>query len=614
MDLRSSPVRPTPTPTALSSQSIPPASSGTIVSGLDQSKRSLIRSLLIASAIITIIELIVMVALEPLFGNDHLTMAFVDSGTLILVCLPCIYFLLVKPMVNHLFAKAKVEQDLREMELTNEFLRQDSEARTQAELEERTKADSHIQFQAGLLAVVRQAVIATGKGGVILYWNLFAESLFGWTRDEVREETLAKITGFTAEAARTGLSGMGSGKGWSGEVNAIRKDGTHFPAFMTSSTIWRKDGSAAGFVYTFVDVTDRKKTEAAIRASEEKYSTVVENSPIGIFMYQKGLLTFGNQRFFQMIGRTPADLPGLTLEAIIHPDDLDMVSDLWRKRLAGIGALQDYECRIITPNANTRWITGRTALINFDGVPALLGNIQDSTEKHKAETALRESRETLHRLSARLLTAQESERQRVARELHDSLGQSLSAVKFMVERSLDMDAGEQQERSLRAVIPVLQSAVEEVRRISMALRPSTLDDLGLVATIAWFTREFQSTYPHIEVERLIEIEEVEVPVVLRISIFRIIQEAMNNAAKYSQGDKVMVALRMILGELQVVISDNGVGFNLGDNRRTAGRGGFGLASMRERAELFGGCLVLTSSPGKGTMVTASWPIVEESTS
>ena len=86
---------------------------------------------------------------------------------------------------------------------------------------ERTRADARIQFQARILAVVQQAVVATGKGGVILYWNRFAEWLFGWSEDEIRGQTLAKVTGFTAEAARTGLSGIGAVKGWAGEVRAL---------------------------------------------------------------------------------------------------------------------------------------------------------------------------------------------------------------------------------------------------------------------------------------------------------------------------------------------------------------------------------------------------------
>ncbi len=578
-------------------------------------KRALLRSFLLVCAIIVIIEFTIMVELEPLFGTDHLTMAFVDAGTLILVSSPAIYFLLIKPMAQNLFAKADAERAVKELEATNEFLRQDAEERTRASALERTKADARIQFQARILAVVQQAVVATGKGGVILYWNRYAEWMFGWTEDEVRNQTLAKVTGFTAEAARSGLSSFGAVKGWNGEVKAIRRDGSSFPAYLTCSPIWRAEGSVAGFVYTFIDITDRKSAEAAIRDSEEKYSTVVENSPTGIFIYLHGRLVFGNQRFFQMVGRSDTDLARMDVADLIHADDWPMVREMWRRRLAGTGASQDYECRILHASGDIRWISGRTALIRYGGGPALLGNIQDITERHKAEQALRDSREALHRLSARLMSAQESERQRVARELHDSIGQSLSAVKFMVERALDeqhgSDPGLPQGKTLQAVVPVIQAAVEEVRRISMALRPTTLDDLGLLATIAWFTREFQATYPHMQVERLIEVEEFEVPEALRTNTFRILQEAMNNAAKYSQASKITVALRQVLGDLQLLVGDNGVGFNPTEARRNTTAGGFGLASMRERAELFGGSLILTSSPGEGTMIIARWPLPEE---
>ncbi len=582
-----------------------------------ESPGRLIRSFLIVSAIIVITEMAIMIFIEPKFEGSIWTMAFIDSGTLILIASPLIYRLMVKPMARDLVAKAEVERALKVMQATNEFLRHDAEERIKVESLERTKADARVQFQARILAVVQQAVVATGKGGVILYWNRFAEWMFGWTEEEVRDQTLAKVTGFTAEAARSGLSGFGAVRGWTGEVKSVRRDGSSFPAYLTCSPIWRADGSVAGFVYTFIDITDRKSAESAIRDSEEKYSTVVESSPTGIFIYRNGRLEFANQRFYQMVGRPQEELIGRDVADLIHPDDWPMVRELWRRRLSGAGATQDYECRILHSGGEVRWISGRTALIRYGGGPALLGNIQDITERHKAEQALRDSRETLHRLSARLMSAQESERQRVARELHDSIGQSLSAVKFMVERALDEQsggAGNPQGATLRTVVPVIQAAVEEVRRISMALRPTTLDDLGLIATIAWFAREFQGTYPHMEIERLIEVEEFEVPEALKTNIFRILQEAMNNAAKHSQASKITVALRQILGDLQLVVRDNGVGFNPGETRRNTSGGGFGLDSMRERAELFGGSLILTSSPGKGTLVIARWALPEETSS
>lgn len=576
-----------------------------------------LRSFILATGAILLTEFIIMVLLEPWFGANHIGMALFDSVALILICSPVLFFLFVKPMVNHLLVESQTKRALRAMESTNEFLRHEAETRIKAEKVELTKADARIQFQARVLSVVQQGVVATGKGGIILYWNRFAEWMFGWTAEEVQNQTLAKVTGFTLEAARNGISGMGAMKGWSGEVRAVRRDGTFFPAYLTCSPIWRDDGSVAGFVYTFIDVTDQKNAETAVRESEEKYSTLVESSPTGIFIYQDGRLEFANQRLLQMVGRSLRDLESLGLGHIIHPDDWPWVQESWQGRLAGVTAGQDSECRIVHSSREVRWVSGRTTLIRYRGRPALLGNIQDTTERHKAAEALLNSREALHRLSARLMSAQESERQRVARELHDSIGQSLSAVKFIVERAID----EQDARgydtlggSLRTVVPVIQGAVEEVRRISMALRPTTLDDIGLLATIAWFTREFQTAYPHMAVERVIELEEFEVPETLKTGIFRIMQEALNNAAKYSQATCITVALRQVLGDIQLVVADNGVGFVPGEPRKDTSGGGFGLVSMQERAELFGGSLILTTSPGEGTMVLARWPLPDEAIS
>ena len=584
---------------------------------LRMTSRNLLIAFLIISLIILITEFTIMVVMEPLFGKSHLIMAWVDSGILILICSPSIYFMLVKPMARSLFEKAVAERALEEMQATNEFLRQDAEDRLRVEAIERSRADARIQFQSRILSVVQQAVVATGRGGIILYWNRFAEWMFGWTEAEVRNQTLAKITGFTSEAASSGLSGLGAIKGWSGEVTAFRKDQSSFPAHLICSPIWREDNSVAGFVYTFIDITDRRAAEIAIRDSEEKYSTVVENSPTGIFIFQSGRVVFANQRFYQMVGRHTSELAVMDLANLIHPEDWGIIQTAWRQRHSNLATSQDTECRIIHSSGETRWVSGRTALIRLGGEPALLGNIQDITERHKAEQALLNSREALHRLSARLMSAQEVERQRVARELHDSLGQSLSAVKFIVERAIEQNNGrgdDSQGKTLRSVVPVIQGAVEEVRRISMALRPTTLDDLGLIATIAWFTREFSVIYPQFQIERCIEVEEFEVPETLKTNIFRILQEAMNNSAKYSHAVRLTVSLRIVLGDLQLMVRDDGVGFDPAEIPKTSPSGGFGLVSMRERAELFGGTLILTSSPEGGTMVLARWPLAEDAIS
>lgn len=238
--------------------------------------------------------------------------------------------------------------------------------------------------------------------------------------------------------------------------------------------------------------------------------------------------------------------------------------------------------------------------------------LQTEIEKcQKIENKLRESESYLRHLSTELLTAQEKERRRVAQEIHDSIGSFLAAIKFKIEDVLS-EAGDknlQAESALKSVTPVIQGAIDETRRIQMALRPSILDDLGILATIKWFCRQFESTYTHISIKQEIDIQEDEVVDPLKIIIFRVLQEAMNNIAKHSKADLVLLFLRKTKKEIQLVIQDNGQGFDLPEaqSRKSITRG-LGLSSMRERTELSGGSFTIESIQGKGTTIHASWQI------
>ncbi len=218
----------------------------------------------------------------------------------------------------------------------------------------------------------------------------------------------------------------------------------------------------------------------------------------------------------------------------------------------------------------------------------------------------------LRRLSLQLLNAQEEERKRIALELHDGIGQNLSAIKYRVENALEemrQRKPANEVKSLEPVVSVVQDAVEEVRRISMNLRPSILDDLGILATISWFCREVEETYSGIRIEKRINIDENDVPDSLRIVIYRLLQEALNNMAKHSQANLVHLVLERIDENIGLTVMDNGVGFDiekvLSEERSNRG---LGLASMKERAELSGGSFLVESQKGVGTTVRASWSL------
>jgi signal transduction histidine kinase len=226
--------------------------------------------------------------------------------------------------------------------------------------------------------------------------------------------------------------------------------------------------------------------------------------------------------------------------------------------------------------------------------------------RKKAENALEESESKVTNLTSQLLLAEEKERKRIARELHDGLGQSLSAIAFNLRSTLERvgDKVKTGFESLEAIMPIIQQSMDEVRRIGMNLRPALLDDLGLLPTIAWFVREYQKTYPSIRVEKQTEIEEAQVPDPMKAVIYRILQEAMNNVAKHSRADLVSISLvRKKDDRVELVIEDNGIGFDVESFKK-----GLGLGSMRERAELSGGSFDIESVRGKGTVIWASWLI------
>ena len=225
--------------------------------------------------------------------------------------------------------------------------------------------------------------------------------------------------------------------------------------------------------------------------------------------------------------------------------------------------------------------------------------------------ALRQSESEVRLLSAQSMAAQELERQRIARELHDGVGQALSGVKFTLEGCealLAEGAVHEVAHTLGGLSARIQAVIDEVRRVSMDLRPSTLDDLGILPTLGWFTREFRAIYGQITVETLVEAREEEIAAPMKTAIYRIVQEAFNNVVAHSGARRVALALRRRGGQLELQVQDDGGGFDSSAPRAARRRSGLGLQSMRERAEVTGGRFALRSEKGRGTTITVAWPI------
>ncbi len=236
---------------------------------------------------------------------------------------------------------------------------------------------------------------------------------------------------------------------------------------------------------------------------------------------------------------------------------------------------------------------------------ALESRVRERTASlEQANAALRDSEKKLRRLSLKLLSAQEEERKRIAAELHDSIGSSLGAIKFGLESALD-DAplNAETRRTVGQVVQMVCHTTQDVRRIMHNLRPPLIDRFGLISTLTDHLRQIESVYGGKVIRKRFEVQEVDIPECLKIVIFRVIQEAFHNMAKYSQATEAHLVLSLEKGVIWLRIRDNGISFEV----KTANKG-LGLTSMRERVELSGGRFAIHSSPDQGTRIEAAWSI------
>ena len=393
------------------------------------------------------------------------------------------------------------------------------------------------------------------------------------------------------------------------ETSILYADGTKHEVIFSKSTFPDASGSA-GIVGVILDITDLKRAKQDLKISENRFQLMAESIQDVFWMgtpdFEK--IFYLNPAFEKVWGRSRQEIydnPKSFIDSV-HPDDRERIFAEIGK-LSAEGDVFDAEYRIIQPDGSVRWIRNRACAVPGDqvGLCLVTGVARDITERKITEEALRKSESELRFLSSKLLAAQELERKKLAAELHDSLGSSLTAIKISIEHALNrMVQGEAEPALLKKSVSLTRSTIEDIRRMIMDLRPIMLDDLGLIETVGWFCRQFGEIYPGIGVEKKITVKEDQIPEALKIVIFRLLQEAFHNIGKYSKADSVQLSIICRRGALELTIKDNGEGFDIiSALSRESGARGLGLTSMKERTELSGGSFSIVSKIGKGTADT-----------
>ncbi|MCE5335054.1 MAG: PAS domain S-box protein [Desulfobacteraceae bacterium] len=380
----------------------------------------------------------------------------------------------------------------------------------------------------------------------------------------------------------------------------------------TASALFDKDNNIVGAIQSIRDISDRKNAEKALRLSEEKFRAIFESAQECIYLKNSSLVfTLVNPAMLELFRMSASECIGKTDDQIFGAETGHLSTD---KRVLEGEVIHEESTGIIRGEAHT-FHNIKVPIRDQDGnIIGLCGIARDITQRKRAEKALIQSEQQLRFLSSRLLTIQEEERKKVAQELHDSIGQYLVAIKMNIESILRLNQGVTDEvvtERLDRLLPIIQNALADVRRIYMGLRPTVLDDLGLAATVHWICREFQKSCPSIHIEDHVEVDESVVSEDLKVVLFRIIQEALNNVAKHSGADLVNLLLIQRNSIVELMLRDNGQGFDpQGALGKKVHERGFGLTGMKERTELSGGTFLLESSTHQGTTIKASWSITQ----
>ncbi len=323
--------------------------------------------------------------------------------------------------------------------------------------------------------------------------------------------------------------------------------------------------------------------------------------------HQDGVLIYVNPACIEIFGAQSADeLLGRRMLDLIEPQSHADVQSRIARILAGetMGVVYRNYLKL---DGSVMEIEGKAAPIIINGAPAVQFSMRDVTRERAAQDALLVNRQQLRVLSSRVLAAQETERRRIAHELHDELGQALTAVKINLQahqRFSAIPSGELNAENIR----IVESALQHVRGLALALRPSMLDDLGLLPALRWLCQQAAGRGDmDITVRAAQDLPRLNTDV--ETACFRITQEALTNIARHAQASNVVVALRIDDDALLTTITDNGVGFDVSVMQARASQGNsIGVLGMRERAELLGGTLLIRSQPGQGCVVELRCPI------
>jgi len=509
----------------------------------------------------------------------------------------------------------RIEERTAELITANLLLKQEIEERKRAE-EELKRTKEYLEN------VINNSVDAIGivdRRGRFILWNRRAEAIYGYHFDELAGKTAFELYADHEELNQMLAKLRKEGVVREYEIGMRKKDGSIVPMDISISLLKNEKGRTIGSVCVARDLSGRKKAEMELKRAQEelsRYSKDLERQVkqrtreiTGILKYtpavvyikdQNGCYRLVNSRFEELFRIKNEDIQGKTDYDIFPKEVADQfrASDL---QVLKEGRSRQVEESILHEGAAHTYLLVKFPIYDDQGAASgLCGIATDITELKKAQDQLR-------RLSGSIMARQEKERTAIARELHDELGQVLTALRmdavWLSEQLKGKDA-RAGERALK-MCELIDTTIDEVRGLATRLRPGVLDHLGLIDALEWYAAEFRKRTGIACIFKPSNVTRVDNFVAT--AAYRIAQEALTNVARHSFATQAQITLKEAKGLLTLEVVDNGHGF---DTRKIEDSECLGLAGMRERAALIGGSLEIHSRPHKGTRVCFKLPLRE----
>lgn len=466
----------------------------------------------------------------------------------------------------------------------------------------------------GAIHAALEAIVTVDEQQRIVMINPAALRMFGCSAAEAIGSRLSRFiparhrAAHEAHVQQFGASDVAELKmGERSPIVGLRANGEEFPAEATVSSVdvAGEFGTRRYFTALLRDLSNEQGLRAEIDALNRRMRAVFELAPIAIWITDGDRIVFANRACAALFGAMDsATLIGRSIYSVLSPESHATLRRTVAQTLTTDTPVPLTGERIARLDGTTRDVEIAVAALPDHGQTALQMVITDITERARERDELERSRRELRRLSAGLVDAREEERRRIARELHDELGQRLTALKMELSSLIQSGKYGAADARCTAMLEMVDDTVASVRRIATDLRPMMLDDLGLNAAIEWLARD---SARRMGIEIRLELGESDPPIsaAATIAVYRMVQEALTNIARHAKARKVQVQVRCSPDELLLVVRDDGIGFGEQAMHR---EGSHGLMGIRERARILGGQLEIGNVAGGGGRIAVRLPM------